>query len=1196
MQLYGPAWAARVIDVPDSFFVNYSIGASVSTPVHPNGALVQYTGSSNVYIVWDGQKRLIQSEAAFAANGFAIWDILPTTITYPDGSPVTGREDMLSDVIYLPGAVGASGNLNVTLASDTPAGMTLPKNSASVRLAKWNFTAGTAGATINSLTIRRVGVGSAGDWANVYLYKSDGTRLTSGRTINSTTNVVQFNSVNQSVAAGTTLSLELWGDLSNPTTTGGEHAFEISDAASVVIAESGVAITGTFPVRGNTFTVGTSLAARLDVTKGTTPADPTIGTMDAEISNFKLTANTNAVEVRRITLLQAGSITNTDLTNLKLWQGSTLVASTPSVSGDKIVLNFTPPFVLSEGSTRTFRLTANVAGRTARTIKTYVEYTTDVYAVDLTFNSGAAVCIADTAIGGCTATGQGSFDGDDQGTAATTDDNAIIVTTEGGQLTTAFNGPPASNIAKGKQDVTLFRFTLTAADSELEIRNMYFKIQGLAAGDEVKGGTTGATNGTEYFRDLKIVNEDTGATVIGPFSYSASLDNGSTDTGIMTFAESFNLTAGTPMNLAFTADLANSEDNANEFFGDGNNQYRVVMGNSSSQLFGSSDVRIVETGEFMATADIVPNTTINGNYHTVKTASLSVDLASSPSSGTAVKNQADIETVGLVFTSGDQGDIFIRTVKLTGQGSLDNVFWSATTTRAVITTCSLFDSTGAQVGISESPDVTTGEMNITGVNKLVTAGTSEVLTVKCTSDSVVQGTEDYFSVGIVADDGTSGDSADVTAEDDESNSVTASVSAGVDSNATDGATASVKQTVKAGGTLTIATNSLRQSTILVAGGSAWHNLAQFQATAQFEPMNLTRIRATTTGDAANYTAIGVIRVSDGVIVGQNNLPAGTDQARDIDLSTPLVVPMDGSVTFQIVGQLASTKASSTVSGATSGVARSGNTFAAGIDADVQTGNWDANYDEQYNVRAVGQASGDLVYATSTSSGFGTVGNSFVLRKTKPTVTKQALTDTVLANGSDQNLFKFNISADSAGSVDVKKIVFTVARTTSTASSMALSSFRLRKGATDIALADVIITDENGNDLEAGTGLSGSTTATRVVVRFVNEESLSGGGSDYTLHANVAGTVAGDSVTTSLYRDSTAAVVTGYLSSSAAGGLPQPSIDDGVTPGTGTTSTGDFVWSDHSENPHSSSIGTASSRDWTNSLYLEDMTQSQSVSR
>ena len=1169
-QLYGASWAGRVVDVPDSFFVNYTIGSSVSTAVHPNGSLIKYAGSPDVYVVWDGMKRHITSEAVMAANGFNGADVLDTAAAYPDGTDLTGRENMLADVIYIPGG-SVSGDLNVTLASDTPAGMTVPNNSASVRLAKWNFTAGSAGATITNLTVHRVGVGSPTDLSNVYLYKADGTRISTGRTINSSTNNVQFNNLGQSVAPGATIGLELWGDFSSPAATGGEHAFEILDAASTVVSESGISITGNFPVRGNTFVVGTSLAGRLDVQKGTTPTDPSIGSMDVEISNFKLTANTNDIEVRRITLLQAGSITNTDLSNLKLWQGSTQVATAASLSGDKIVLTFTPPFVLTNGSTRTFRLTAHVSGRSGRTIKTYVEYTTDVYAVDLTFNSGAAVCIADTAIDGCTAVGQGSFDGDDQGTAATTDDNAIILTTQGGVLTTAFNGPAASNVAKGKQDVVLYRFALTSSESDLEIRRLYFTIAGLAGTDLVKGSA-----GTEYFRDLKVRNADTGAVVMGPISMPAAVANSAITTGVMTMSDPFSLPAGTTINLEFTADLSNTEDAPNEFFGDGNNQYRVVMANASGALFGSSDVRIVDTGEFLATTDVVPNTTINGNYHTVKASSLSVALASSPSSGSAVLKQANIPSVGLTFTSGDQSEVLIRSVKLTGIGSHNNAFWSATTTRDIVTSCGLFDGT-TQLGASKVPDATTGEMNITSVNAAVPSGGSKTLTVKCTADSTVEGAADYYAIGVAA-------AVDVTADDDQSNSITSTLSAGVVANTT--AANTIRQTVRNGGTLTIQTDGLRQSTILVAGGDVWHNLSQFKATAQYEAINLTRVRVTSTGDAANYTAIGIANA--GVLLGQNTLSAGVAQAKDVDLTTPISIPMNGSATFQVWAKLASTQSSSSVGGATTGVARSGNTFSAGVAASTTSGNWDANYNNMFNVRAVGQASGDVLYGAAPAS---LLGNVFVLRKSKPTVTKQS-GSTTLSNGSANDLYKMNVSADSAGSVALKKITFSLSVSTSGASTLSLSNFRLRKGSTNMPLADYRLTNASGTDLEAGS----INNSQKIVVTFTNEESISGSGSTYTLVANVAGSVAGDSVAVSLFRDPAQTLTTGYLGDGALGDVWGPNIDTSVNGDNIADVVGTFVWSDNSEVPHSSATSTSASRDWTSDLYVEDMTQVQNLSR
>ena len=82
ISLYGSGWASRVVDVPDAFFVNYSVGSSVSTAVHPDGSLVMMNGSR--YVIWNGQARLL-SDAAFAANGFNASNVLSTTIAYPMG-------------------------------------------------------------------------------------------------------------------------------------------------------------------------------------------------------------------------------------------------------------------------------------------------------------------------------------------------------------------------------------------------------------------------------------------------------------------------------------------------------------------------------------------------------------------------------------------------------------------------------------------------------------------------------------------------------------------------------------------------------------------------------------------------------------------------------------------------------------------------------------------------------------------------------------------------------------------------------------------------------------------------------------------------------------------------------------------------------------------------------------------------------
>lgn len=1108
--LYGDNWAQRVIDVPDAFFINYTVGASISTAVHPDGTVVSKDGSK--WVIASGKARMIASDSVFASNGYNAAFTIPTTIAYTADSSVTAREGRLADVIFGAGTP-VSGNITVALASDTPAGMTVPKNASSVMLAKYNFTAGSTDAMINGLRLRRVGVGATSDLENVYLYDANGARLTTGRTINSQTNEVEFNNLNISISAGQTKSLVITGDFSSPSATGGQHSFQVINASAVM---TGGVVSGSFPVAGNVFTVGTISAGVLEISKGTTPSNPNTGSVQAEISNFKLEANTNDIEVRRITLLQGGSITNADLKNFNLYQGATLVASTASMSGDKIVLNFNPALTIMNGTTRTFSLKADITGRSDRNIETYIEYTTDVYAIDKLYNSGASIDIS-------------AFD----------DSNSIDIDVEGGALTIAANGPATANVAKGTQNVKFFDFSITSSESDVEIRNINFTVDAIGAGRFTD-------NTTDFFRNFRIKNADTGATLMGPTSLPAGTDN--TDTSVaIELTETFNIPAGTTMKLSITADLANS---THVTFID--QQYRVTLGDGV--LFDGNDVRINSTSEYLDVAKIIPNTNIAGNLMTVKASSLTVAQAATPAASIAVKKQQMIASSGIVLTAGAQSDVTVRSVKLTGNGDENNqASYSAAEFAQVVTSCDLYEG-DTKLGSTQSLDSTNGTVQITNMNLLVAKGTSKTLVAKCTADSsVVHANGDFFKVGIA-------NVADIVAEDGDNNTITIAAVPGV--------AAAPAQNVKNGGVVTIAADNLRSSTIVVADGSTWQNLAQYKASAQYEAVSIDRVTVTSTGDAASFIAIAIAH--NGVVVGEDTLPAGASSSKDVVLTTPVMVPKDGSTTFQIWAKVAPVQGYAS-NPASAGVARSGAPISAGIAANIQTGEWDAGYAGQFNVRLIGSASGDRLY----SAGATTLGNKFIVRKTKPTATRQALSTTTLAN-TTQDLYKVQISADAAGAVAVKEITFDVA----ISGTLDLDNFRLRKGATDVALADMIIENGANGDLEAGT----LSATGQVVVTFTNEETISGSGVVYTLYATVSGADAGESVSVTPARDGSLVTLSGVITDLGAGGV--------AVAGTNGT----FVWSDNSEVPHSNVLGGPSSLDWANDVFVEDLTQTQTLTR
>jgi len=203
LALYGETWASRVIDVPDAFFTNYTVSSSeVSADAYPQGSLVKYEGSADVYIVnADGTASKVASEAAFAANRLS-WDNVldaPDTMAVPTlGTEVAGADaDLIDTSSGAGGTAGAGTGLTVALSEDTPASASLPQGASGVVFTVVNFTAANDGdVTIRNLVVSRIGIGSASDFAGLWIYDTDGNRLTSSRTVSSSSNTATFSGLN----------------------------------------------------------------------------------------------------------------------------------------------------------------------------------------------------------------------------------------------------------------------------------------------------------------------------------------------------------------------------------------------------------------------------------------------------------------------------------------------------------------------------------------------------------------------------------------------------------------------------------------------------------------------------------------------------------------------------------------------------------------------------------------------------------------------------------------------------------------------------------------------------------------------------------------------------------------------------------------------------------------------------------------
>lgn len=396
------------------------------------------------------------------------------------------------------------------------------------------------------------------------------------------------------------------------------------------------------------------------------------------------------------------------------------------------------------------------------------------------------------------------------------------------------------------------------------------------------------------------------------------------------------------------------------------------------------------------------------------------------------------------------------------------------------------------------------------------------------------------------------------------------------------------------GTLIVEPYNQRVSTILVAGGDAWQNVAQYRAVAGSEEVVIDRLAVRlAVGVSDSVSQVGIWK--DGALIGFNVFPTGI-QTADIDLSSnPIRVPAGGTAIFQVVARLANVQASSAVGSIN--IINGRRQIAVELGHDLGSVSWGAVYAGKYDVHARGSASGADLYAAYATA----VPSTFIIRRSKPVITPQTLPTHTLSGATDQNLIKFQVTADPAGAVALKKMTFRLTMVHAASSTYALNNFRLRRGMSDVPLTDVRIVNAGGMDI-TGTSSSVAGTDATVVVSFRNEDVVTGSGNLYTLHAFVNGMVApGDKLITAFNRSVSGGAETGYLTMdgarAAVGTLPGPHLDASIVADDTTDYTTGFLWSDLSEVPHVAQPGrSGGSYDWALDGLLDNLNVAETLMR
>lgn len=491
--------------------------------------------------------------------------------------------------------------LALSIASDNPSAQTVPLGATGVTFLKFNVA---GNGTLNSLTFKRVGIGSRNDFGSNGVYLYDGNmRLTSGKTINSTTHEVQFINLNLAVSGVKTITLV--ADIASGATAANINAFQL------VSGTGSVDVTGA--LTGNNMTIGGQVVGGVVINDGASPTNPKIGEVGAKVFEFTLTASsTEDIVINRISLTEGGTIANENLKNFALKNAGNTLATAASIGAkDLVTLVLATPFKIEKGQQKTFELFADLTGsaRSADTIVFYVDSTSDVAGTGLTYGYPILPTISDV----------------------DTTSESDTLTVQGGPITITFNGPVAGDIALRGQDVTLFDFTI-AAQNNIEIKNLRINVS-----------TTGLTSG-DGFNDVKVWDTVANAVVTSAQDVTTSTE--------LTLTDVINVSANATKRFKVTADV-DADDEAGD-------NVRITLA-----AFQSGDIKNLDNNTNVTiSSDVSPSTNLVGNVFTVAAPTLTVGLSALPSSKTYVQGVNGKDLAGFTFKA-TAGDIRLDTVKIT---------------------------------------------------------------------------------------------------------------------------------------------------------------------------------------------------------------------------------------------------------------------------------------------------------------------------------------------------------------------------------------------------------------------------------------------------------------------------------------------------------------------------------------------------
>lgn len=579
------------------------------------------------------------------------------------------------------------GSLSVKLSSTNPDGITVPRGAQATVLSLDLTASCDADVTVDHLTISHRGFGSRSDIAGLYAVV-DGSRRSRIRTIQSgdgTTDVRFSPPLTLEACKGERVNIV--AEFETSATASSEHAFDVRMPTDV--SASVTDVSGSFPVRGNTFRIGTVTSGVVNLAYRTvSPNQTRVGDTNVVVGKFQLSAdNVENQTIYSITLEQDGSASDGEVENIRIRRtdGTIMTRSASRTTNDMVTLHFDPPFVLRQSDKLTFEVIADIRGGASETVQFQLAESVDLFAIGSRYGSS----------NGRTVGSRVSID-------PTTAPDTISI--EAGRLTVEIDGPSQRAYTRDDDDAVLANVLFANDGDPLEIRSMYVAV--------VAETSTGAGLGVpmqNLISDMTIRNAERGRSVRAT-RLTGQNDSASDATRTYQIYRFDDLTVRDIETWHLMVDFQDNGSGQHPLRGDRFavrictepthvQQNGSLISNTSGCDFGGAlsspstayqmRVQGLSTGDTVG--DIRPRGTISSAFHRISVPELLIAVRNQGASDTTVRGAKDIPLLRFEARAGEAKDVILnKAVFEAASGSLLNAqnysLWADTDDDGIVDT------------------------------------------------------------------------------------------------------------------------------------------------------------------------------------------------------------------------------------------------------------------------------------------------------------------------------------------------------------------------------------------------------------------------------------------------------------------------------------------------------------------------------